>query len=596
MHRLVLLLSLVANVALSATPKPVVAVLPLKATPDTVRLGLLMEARTTALLSTSTYFTVLDLKQVLAMAAQEGLDPSKLGDDLPRARALLGADLVVTASLSGGTTGFTLVGTLNDAAKSTPFTAKVAGNWSAALTQGSDALAKAVLTHEGQTLPPDTHAQPESTVDGAVTALGVCWELALKQPMGIDAPVGLSGDELANAITACKVSFKVDPSLRFSAATLALLKAIARDDAEAQRLLGPDADDDPALVPWMLARFWLASRHQSTAAAVAFLGRVKAQHPNVLLVRSLEANALASMNEHARATAAWAAYLELSPSSAFAQGRLSRSLARQAQLPAALEAATKGLALAPQSREARLTLANRQLDASKVDEARATLAPLVALPDAPAEACLHLGLALIAAGDAASARPLLERATTATGPRAWRTKGRAFAQLAQLELKANQFEAAKLAWASAVEAGVSSSPPDPRLAVVRDAGTDAPARAGGLYISLVPLESTWAAARQAVDEAAHDRLAALGASFAPAKENAVTAVGAIKAGGLKGYALRFEVTKAADDTMKVNLLVLSYPEQALKGTWSMRAKKSDAALKSLTLRVIDEAAGDLEWK
>jgi Flp pilus assembly protein TadD len=378
---------------------------------------------------------------------------------------------------------------------------------------------------------------------------------------------------------------------------------VAREDAEATTLLGKGADSDPALTPWVLARYWLLSRNTSADAAVKFLAQVGKKHGGALLVHSLEASALGAMNEHARAVKAWNEYLALSPTSAFAQGRLSHSLARQGKVDLALAAAQKGLALAPESREARLALAARQLDAKKLDDAKATLQPLVSLPNAPAEPALQLGLAYWAAGDSAAAQPLFKVASErAVGPRAWKTKGHALYALALVEAKAGHADAAKTLYSQSQDTGFTVTPVDPLLTEVVAAMkphvvTPPVAAVGGLYLNVPALEPT-APQGALAQTVLHEKLTTLGAQFAPEGEAKPAAVGVIKTRKLKGYELRVKVLPAEADGLKVEMLVMSYPEQALKGSWSVKASgaKPEALVKAMIARVVDDAASDLDWK
>jgi tetratricopeptide (TPR) repeat protein len=355
----------------------------------------------------------------------------------------------------------------------------------------------------------------------------------------------------------------------------------------------------------VLARYWLLSRNTSAEAAVGFLASVVKKVPGALLVRSLHASALGSMNEHPRAVTSWKDYLALSPASSFAQGRLSASLARQGQVDAALAAAMVGLELSPNGREARLAVAARQLDAGKLDDAKATLQPLVASPKAPAEPLLQLGLAYWAAQDAASAKPLFEVASErAVGPRAWKTKGRALYQVAVLEAKAGQLEAAKTAYAASVDTGYRVAEPDPVLSEVvkafkaKTVGAPPPGATSGLYLKVAPLDPETPSVAL-VDVVLHEKLSSLGAAFAPVEEERQAAVSVIKARKLKGYELRVKVKPGeAEGSLKVDMLVMSYPEQALKGSWSVKASgaKQEALVKAMLARLIDDAALDLEWK
>jgi len=605
--RRLLLLALVPSVVLAAPArKPVVAVLPVKASsPELSRLGLLLEARATMLLVSAGQHATLDMKQVLAMAGQEGLEPSQLSDDdaADRALALLGADRVVAVTLSGDASGLTVSGSVRDGKAPAPFSVKVPGGWAAALTQGSEAVAKAALEKDGAALAAGAAAQPESKSDAALKSLGACWETALKQPLGIDAPVGLSGRELDDAVASCRAALKADPSLRYAQATLALLLAIAREDAEAEKLLGPASDTDAALMPWALSRFWLATRHQSNEAAVKFLAGVLAKHPGVLVLRSFHANTLAAMNEHAKAAAAWNEYLALAPASAFAQGRLSRSLARQDKHADALAAAKKGLALAPDSREARVVLAARQLDAGKLNDARVTLQPLMAQANAPADALVQLGFAYLSANDAKAAAPLFQSAAErAAGARGQRTRGRALYGLAVCEAKQKHADAAKAAYAKSRETGYAVAAVDPALAdLVQDAagGAEAGAASGGLYIDLEPGTAPSAEASALAEKTLRAKLDAFGAHLAPDQEDPKAAVSLLKAKQLKGYQLRVHLLPSETGAgFKVEMLVLSYPEQALKGTWSVKASggKPEKVIPLLVNKVVDDAAGDLDWK
>ncbi|MBM4781673.1 MAG: hypothetical protein GQE15_28685 [Archangiaceae bacterium] len=594
--RRLLLLTLLPTLAF-AERAPVIAVLPPKA-PDAAatRLGLLMEARALALLVQSGQ-TVLDTKQVLAMASQEGLDVATLSDDVnaDKALSLLGADRVVTVVL----TAEGVEGSVRDGKQSTYSVFKVKEQSAhALLSAGSDAIARAVLHAD-----PPRSAQPESKSDAALTSLGTCWELALKQPMGIDAPVGLSAADLDAGLSACRAALKADPSLRFASATQAMLLAIGREDAEAEKLLGPQTATDPALMPWALAHYWLATRNQSNEAAVTFLTKVLEQHPGSLILRSFHANTLAAMNEHARAIASWNDYLALSPSSAFALGRQSRSLARQDKLDLALAAAKKGLTLTPQSREARLAVASRQLDAGKVKDAKATLQPLTAMADVPAEPLLRVALVLLDADDCKSASPLLQAASErAAGPRAGRTKGRALYGLAVCEAKQGHAEPAKAAYTKALETGFRAMQLDPALAkLVKTSAPDPEATpepsAGRLYLRLQPVPASDLI--PLVEKLMHTKLEALGAAFAPEGEDKKAALAAIKANHLKGFQLGVTLEAGeAPGSMKVQLLVMSYPEQALKGSWSVKASggKPEKLVAAMVNRVVDDAAGDLDWK
>jgi tetratricopeptide (TPR) repeat protein len=602
--RFALLSSLWAVLAVAAPAhKPVVAILPLQAsTPEQRQLALLVEARAEAHLEASGGVTLLHLKQVLAMAGQEHLDPTSLGeaDTVEQTRVLLGADRVLAVSLSESDDGLSLQGRLIDAKGATPVSVKLPRGWPQALAQGGVGLANAVL---GSALvPAKAVAQPNSSSEPALKALGACWETTLKQSMGTEAPVMLSGEELEAAVASCERALAADPSLRFAQATLAVLKTISRDDAAAQKLLGTAADSDPALVPWALARFWLLTRNESNAAAVAFLGKVVAKHPSLLLFRAYLAESLASMNEHPRAVTAWREYLALAPASPFAQGRLSRSLARTDHVDEALAAARAGLELAPTSQEARLQLGSRQIDAKQLPAAIATLEPLAAAQEPSPEALLRLGWAHWLSGAPTEAVPYFKSAAeAASAPRAWKTRGIALYDLALAEARAGHTDAARAAFDKSQETGFVVTAPDPSLkALVKETPKPAVAKAGALYLSVEPLEDAGAglapAAREKAEALLHEKLSHLGAVFAPAHEEKKVALAFVRGHALKAYQLRVRAQPAGEG-LKLDLLVLSYPELALRGMWTASATGDtrDALVEALVPYVVESASGDLDW-
>jgi hypothetical protein len=50
--------------------------------------------------------------------------------------------------------------------------------------------------------------------------------------------------------------------------------------------------------------------------------------------------------------------------------------------------------------------------------------------------------------------------------------------------------------------------------------------------------------------------------------------------------------------LKIEMLIMTYPEQALKGSWNVKAAggKPESLIKAMVPRVVDDAASDLEWK
>jgi hypothetical protein len=93
-----------------------------------------------------------------------------------------------------------------------------------------------------------------------------------------------------------------------------------------------------------------------------------------------------------------------------------------------------------------------------------------------------------------------------------------------------------------------------------------------------------------------EKLGRMGARFAPAGESKSAAQSVVRGKGVKGYLLRPKVNVVGAG-LKFDLLVMTYPEQSLKGTYNVKASgaKPPALLKAMVPRVVDDAAHDLEW-
>lgn len=128
-----------------------------------------------------------------------------------------------------------------------------------------------------------------------------------------------------------------------------------------------------------------------------------------------------------------------------------------------------------------------------------------------------------------------------------------------------------------------------------------PIAPGSLYVSIeaindkigVPPEVTALA-----NELLKQKLTSIGASLAPEGETKPQAATVIKAKKLRGYLLRVNLLPNASNGLKLEILVMTYPEQSLQGSWNVKASgaKYESLLKVMVPRVIDDASLDLEWK
>ncbi len=471
--------------------KPVIALMPPSASsPDLVKLGLLMEARASEVLEAAGKTHELHLRQVLAMARTEGLRSETLSqpNTAELAREALGADKVLTTVLRRDTKGLVLEGLVVEARKKTSFSMVLPSDWPSALVAGSDGIASALIGKVAR-----ASVQPESKSEPALVALADCWAVALRQPLGVEEPVVIDTAELEFAIEACRKAVELDPSLHFGLATRALLQAIAGDDRGAvASLTGLEAADD-MVEAFTLARFWLLTRYQSNEAGIASLRAAVGKHPAELILLSTLAEDYASLHDDAQASQAWKALLALAPNSPVALGHLSQSEAKEGRLEEALAHAKRALFLAPKSKEARLQVANRELDLGRPQQAIETLQVLAEDPDARGEHLLRLGFAHSLNGDVEASVELFEKAVSRSAGRGeWRTRGRAHYLRALAETRRGDAVAARRAWTASRETGLRVRNIDPALVALlgKNEANEAPTADAGARPSLVPRESS----------------------------------------------------------------------------------------------------------
>lgn len=432
----VLLMSLSA---LAADRRPVLAIFPPSAAdPGGKELALLIQARTTQVLATTDRYSEVHLKQILAMASREGLDIEALDPKMSeRAARLLGAERLAWGQLERNEKGFKLKAVVTDLKKLTRVEVQLGSDLAVAVEAAATTLAHAMLRVDevkGFKTPP-----PVSTKsDPAMQAFSHCYATVVRQPMGIENPAVLDAPELEIAITQCKESLAADPKFASASAALGLAYAITGNDAEAVAALAPlkGADLDQPL--YWIARFWLVTRYQSNDAGEALLREAISKRPTFLLARSYLGELLDTLGKHEAALAAWTDFAAVAPADPYVLGRLGKSQARLGKHDEAIETTKKALALDPKSREMRLQLASRYIDAGKLDDALPVLTALSDEPDARGETILRLGYAYLLKGSLDLAAPLFDKAIQrAKSPGEWRTRGRAYYDLALVHAKKN---------------------------------------------------------------------------------------------------------------------------------------------------------------
>lgn len=127
--------------------------------------------------------------------------------------------------------------------------------------------------------------------------------------------------------------------------------------------------------------------------------------------------------------------------------------------------------------------------------------------------------------------------------------------------------------------------------------------AGGLYVQVEPVQDKIGDLPVELvalaERLMREKLDTLGASYAPQNEDKKSAANLIRAKKLKGFLLRMQLMPGSSDKgLKVEMLVMTYPEQALKGAWNVKAAgaKPESLIKAMVPRVLEDAAADLEWK
>jgi len=128
----------------------------------------------------------------------------------------------------------------------------------------------------------------------------------------------------------------------------------------------------------------------------------------------------------------------------------------------------------------------------------------------------------------------------------------------------------------------------------------ASAKPGALYLMVEPIVDKVGLEEEAslAETLLREELTGLGAFFAPEREERKVAQALIKSKKLRGFQLRMQLLPGSTEKgLKVEMLVMTYPEQALQGSWNVKASggKPEALIRAMVPRVVEDAAGDLNW-
>lgn len=146
-------------------------------------------------------------------------------------------------------------------------------------------------------------------------------------------------------------------------------------------------------------------------------------------------------------------------------------------------------------------------------------------------------------------------------------------------------------------AGKAAKPPPPAAEPA-----PGPVETGPVFVHVAPIvdgvHSLADAAMDAGEKALKAALAEKSATVLSPEEPEAALAEAAKAAKPRAYQLKLTVTRAAEEGLKVELLVATFPKGSLKGSWSVTGSGAPAAelMEAIVPRVIADAAQDLQWK
>ena len=127
-------------------------------------------------------------------------------------------------------------------------------------------------------------------------------------------------------------------------------------------------------------------------------------------------------------------------------------------------------------------------------------------------------------------------------------------------------------------------------------------RRPSLYVALLPTSRTGgnfsADLVELTDLRLRERLGHLSTLLAPGQETSGQAKGILKKKKLRGFQLRPRLSAAEGGGLRLNILCLSYPEQAVLGEVDVHASGAPPAdlVRALVPRALEEAAQTFDWK
>ena len=320
-----------------------------------------------------------------------------------------------------------------------------------------EAVLKLVNSADGGQRTYGSPVTPQTDKPAALARLGTCYRMLNQQSVGIRRPALLNETRVFQAANRCREALRRAPDLVEAEAGLAMIDALQGRGDDAKARLARIKDHSGFLAYYWMAKFWVLAKFFSPEQAVDALQAAVERNPGFMIGRGYLGEALSVLGRHKESLAAFRAYLKRVPAQPFVMARIGHELARLGRHKAAIAVTRKALALDPTNAETRLQLGSRFIDGGKFDAAIDVLAALTKDVDARGEIYLRLGYAQLQTNRLDEAEQAFQRALEkATSPQEWRTRTRAYYDLAKLHSRQKKLDAAFADLTNAVDAGFQS--------------------------------------------------------------------------------------------------------------------------------------------
>ena len=327
----------------------------------------------------------------------------------------------------------------------------------AAIAQLPDALLQLVNAIDDGQRAYAASPQPRTDRPDVLARLATCYRLLNQQSVGIRKPALLNDVRVYQAGNRCRAALRKVPNLAEAEAGLAMVDALEGRADEAKARLAKLKKEPGFFAYYWIAKFWVLAKFFSPQQAVEALKTAVDRHPGFMLAQSYLGEALSVMGEHEAALAAYRRYLSHIPNQPFVMARIGHELARLGRHKEAIAMTQKALEHDPNNAEIRLQLGSRFIDHAKFKAAIDVLSNVINDIEARGEVYLRLGYAHLRVDQFAEAERAFRQAIeAATATEEWRTRSRAYYDLAKLHARQSRIDDAFEDLSKAVDEGFQS--------------------------------------------------------------------------------------------------------------------------------------------